>query len=567
MPPSATIPREDPAPGEASGRGSVERVTRLAGALRPLALYERTEALGAVFAATSPTLSDPLGLIRASSAMRRWRGNPAGIVVAGARQHPNLAAIIDDDEVVTSAELERRTSALARRIAELGVGPGQALGILAGNRAMVLDAGMAAYKVGADTVYLNSGFSPAQVAEVIAREEIDLLIADDEHAAVLEETAGARVLSHADLQKIFRHGDGSPVSPPPAPGSVVVLTSGTTGTPKGARRSKTGSALDAAGILTCIPFTAGDTTLVAAPIFHGLGLFNANLALALGSTVILRERFDARQTLADIERHHAAVLIAVPAMLHRIMSLPRRELDAFDASSLKIVVSGGAALAGDLAGAFMDRFGDVLYNVYGSTETALATIASPRDLRRAPETAGRPTPGVRVRVLDESGGRVGPGTTGRVFVGSHLGFDGYTGGGGKDSVDGLLFTGDLGRVDRWGRLFLEGRADEMIVSGGENVFPAEVEETLLSHRAVAEAAVLGVSDPEFGQRLAAFVVLRPGRRVDEEQLKQHVRDRLARFKVPREVAFLDALPKTATGKVMKRMLADPDEAAPKGPPI
>jgi fatty-acyl-CoA synthase len=562
MSPSATNVLDDPAPAR-SRRASIERLTHLAGALRPLALYQRTEALGAVFAATSPSLAEPLGLLRAGPSMRRWRGNPAGIVVAGARQHPDLAAIVDDLEVVTSIELERRTNALARRIVELGVGPGQALGILAGNRAMVIEAGMAAYKVGADTVYLNSGFSPTQAAEVVAREGIDLVIADDEHAAAI--TAITPVLSQADLQEVFRGGDGSPLSPPAAPGSIVVLTSGTTGTPKGARRSKTGSALDAAGILACIPFTAGDTTLVAAPIFHGLGLFNANLALALGSPVILRERFDARRVLADISRHQVAVLIAVPAMLHRIMSLPRRELDQFDTSSLKIVVSGGAALAGDLAGSFMDRFGEILYNVYGSTETALATIASPRDLRRAPGTAGRPTPGVRVRVLDEAGGRVPPGATGRVFVGSHLGFDGYTGGGGKDSVDGLLFTGDLGRLDRWGRLFLEGRADEMIVSGGENVFPAEVEEALLAHPAVAEAAVLGVDDPEFGQRLAAFVVLRTGRRADEELLKQHVRDRLARFKIPREITFLDSFPKTATGKVMKRLLGEPDRAASKGP--
>ena len=562
-----TMLTEDAALSSRPGRRPFERLTRMANALNPLAVYERTEALGAVFAASSPSLRDPLGLIRAGSAVRDWRGNPAAIVVAGARQHPSLAAVIDDDEIVTSGDLERRTNSLARRIGELGVGPGQAIGILSENRAIVLDAGMAAYKVGADTVYLNSGFSAVQVSEVLAREGVDLLIADDEHGAALTDLGSVEMLTSTDLRAIFRDDDGSPVAPPAAPGSVVVLTSGTTGTPKGARRSKTGSALDAAGILTCIPFVAGDTTLVAAPIFHGLGLFNANLAMALGSTVILRERFDARRTLEDIERHHVAVLIAVPAMLHRIMSLPRRELDQFDPSSLKIVVSGGAALAGDLASALMDRFGPVLYNIYGSTETALATIASPRDLRRAPETAGRPTPGVRVRVLDETGASVAPGVTGRVFVGSELGFDGYTGGGGKDTVDGLLFTGDLGRVDRWGRLFLEGRADEMIVSGGENVFPAEVEEALLSHDAVAEAAVAGVADAEFGERLAAFVVLRPGREADEEELKQFVRNRLARFKIPREVVFLDTLPKTATGKVMKRLLVEPEIPRRKDPEV
>jgi len=533
---------------------AAERVLSMVRPQRPLGLYERVEALGAIFAAGRGQLADPVGLVRAGTEMRRWRGNPAGIVAAAAAQHPNRVAIVDDDGALTSAELERRTNALARLLLERGVGPGSTLGVLAGNGAIVIEAGMAAYKSGANCVYLNTGFSSPQLAEVAEREGIDLVVADDEQAARHREGGSVAIVSRADTLAAYRDGEDSSPPPPERLGGVVVLTSGTTGTPRGAQRSKTGSALDAAGILACIPFEGGDTTIVAAPLFHGLGLFNANLALALGSTVVLRSRFGAEEVLADVGQHRARVLVAVPAMLQRIMALPRRTLDRYDCSSLRIVVSGGSALSADLANRCMDRFGEIVYNVYGSTEAALATIATPRDLRVAPGTAGRATPGVRVRVLRDDDSRARPGETGRIFVGSGFGFDGYTGGGGKDSVDGMLSTGDVGHVDRWGRLFIEGRADDMIVSGGENVYPAEVEDCLAEHPAVLEAAVLGVPDDEFGQRLAVFVVLRPGRTVGAEELKDHVRGRLARFKVPREIAFLDSLPRNATGKVVKRNL-------------
>jgi len=206
----------------------------------------------------------------------------------------------------------------------------------------------------------------------------------------------------------------------------------------------------------------------------------------------------------------------------------------------------------------MDRFGDVLYNLYGSTEVAWATIATPKDLREAPGTAGRPPRGTIVRLLDEDGRDVGPGATGRIFVGNEMAMDGYTGGGGKQVVEGLMSSGDVGRFDDQGRLFVAGRDDEMIVSGGENVFPREIEDLLAGHEAVCEVAVLGVEDEEFGQRLRAFVVLDSGREASEDELKDHVKANLARYKVPREIVFLDELPRNATGKVLKRELAGRD---------
>jgi fatty-acyl-CoA synthase len=207
----------------------------------------------------------------------------------------------------------------------------------------------------------------------------------------------------------------------------------------------------------------------------------------------------------------------------------------------------------------MDRFGDVLYNLYGSTEVAWATIATPKDLRAAPGTAGRPPRGTVVKLLDEEGREVPAGETGRIFVGNEMAMQGYTDGGGKKVVGGLMSSGDLGHIDEDGRLFVAGRDDEMIVSGGENVFPREVEDLLSAHEAVSEAAVVGVEDDEFGQRLRAFVVLEPGRDTSEDELKDHVKGNLARYKVPREVVFLDELPRNATGKILKRDLATRDD--------
>jgi acyl-CoA synthetase (AMP-forming)/AMP-acid ligase II len=241
-------------------------------------------------------------------------------------------------------------------------------------------------------------------------------------------------------------------------------------------------------------------------------------------------------------------------MLQRIMALPEATRARYDLSRVEVVAASGSALPGDLGTEWMDAFGDHLYNVYGSTEVAYATVASPLDLRASPGTAGLPPLATTVRILDEDGREVPRGESGRIFVGNAVLFEGYTGGGSKDVVGGLMSTGDVGRFDEAGRLLVEGRDDEMIVSGGENVFPAEVEDTLARHPAVEEAAAIGVADAGWGERLRAFVVRAGGAEVSEAELKEHVRRNLARYKVPREVVFVDELPRNATGKVLKRVL-------------
>ncbi len=234
--------------------------------------------------------------------------------------------------------------------------------------------------------------------------------------------------------------------------------------------------------------------------------------------------------------------------------MPEATRRRYDTSSLRVVGLSGSPLSDRLAHAFMDSFGDIVYSLYGSTEVGWAAIATPQDLREAPGTAGFPPRGTVVRIVDDEGQEVPRGTTGRIFVGSELLFEGYTAGEGKEMLDKLMSTGDLGHLDEVGRLFVEGREDDMIVSGGENVFPQEVEELLRAHEGVADAAVVGVPDEQFGQRLKALIVTDRGRAVSPDEVKAYVRSNLSRFKVPRDVELVDELPRNPTGKVLKREL-------------
>lgn len=274
----------------------------------------------------------------------------------------------------------------------------------------------------------------------------------------------------------------------------------------------------------------------------------------LGSTLVLRRRFKPALVLEDIEKHKATSMVVVPVMLSRILDQLEKTEPKPDLSSLKIVFVSGSQLGAELATRALGDLGPVIYNMYGSTEVAFATIAGPKDLQFNPSTVGPVVKGVTVKILDENGNEVPQGAVGRIFVGNAFPFEGYTGGGGKQIIDGLLSSGDVGYFDERGLLYVSGRDDEMIVSGGENVFPAEVEGLISGHPDVVEAAAIGVDDKEFGARLRAFVVKKPGADLDEDTIKQYVRDHLARYKVPREVIFLDELPRNPTGKVLKREL-------------
>jgi acyl-CoA synthetase (AMP-forming)/AMP-acid ligase II len=509
----------------------------------------------------------PDKLVRMADALRRWGPTPAAGYTVSAIRHPHSLAIIDELGRLTFADVHRRTNALAHSLAAAGLKQGDGVAIMCRNHRGFIDAVVACSKLGANALYLNTAFAGPQITEVVEREGPAALIYDAEFEGLTHDAGEGRkrfIAWHDGgeppkdplLEDLIAAGDTSDVSPPSEKGRVVILTSGTTGSPKGAQRKQPESLDPAAALFSKIPLRAGERTMIAAPMFHSWGFVHFTLGMGLGSTLVLRRKFDPEDTLSAVAQHDCTALIVVPVMLQRILELPAETIDKYDLSALRVVAASGSALPGEMAIRLMDRFGDVLYNLYGSTEVAWATIATPEDLRAAPGTAGRPPRGTVVKLLDENGIEVAPGETGRIFVGNEMAFEGYTGGGGKQNVGGLLSSGDVGHFDSAGRLFIDGRDDEMIVSGGENVFPREVEDLLHDHDAIDEVAVIGVEDEQFGQRLKAFAVRCSGSSVTEDELKDYVKANLARYKVPREIVFLDELPRNATGKVLKRELAE-----------
>ena len=508
----------------------------------------------------------PDKLVRAIKAIKDWGPTTAAGYTASAIRYPDDVSIIDEAGSLTFSEVHRRTNALAHAWSDEGIVEGDNIALLCRNHRGFVEAMVACSKLGAHALFLNTAFAAPQLAEVCEREQPKAIVYDEEFERLIEAAAqdrrrfvawsdGATAPAGAELlETLIERGDPRDVVVPATKGRIVILTSGTTGTPKGANRKQPATLDPVAGLIEKIPLRARERTLIAAPLFHSWGLAHLILGIGLSSTLVLRRRFDPEDTLGAIDEHGATALIVVPVMLQRILELGPKTVGRYDSGSLRIIAASGSALPGELATKVMDTFGDVLYNLYGSTEVAWATIATPADLRAAPGTAGRPPRGTVVRLYDADEQEVVAGTTGRIFVGSELAFEGYSGGGNKHVIDGLMSSGDVGHFDEAGRLFVDGRDDEMIVSGGENVFPREVEDTIANLDGVEEVAAVGVEDAQFGQRLKAFVVVLEGATVSEQDVKAHVKAHLARYKVPRDVVFLDELPRNATGKVLKREL-------------
>jgi acyl-CoA synthetase (AMP-forming)/AMP-acid ligase II len=502
--------------------------------------------------------------LRALAGLSRWGPTLAAGYVGAAARYPHAVAIVDELGTLTFEEVDEQTDRLANALAGEGVREGDAIAILCRNHRWFVEATVACSKLGAHTVYLNTAFAGPQVAEVLEREAPAVLIHDQEFEPLVQGAAmrQGRFVAFADgpaptdpsLEELIASGSDRPLTPPTTPGRTVILTSGTTGTPKGANRTTPDSLGPAAAFLTTIPLRARETTMIAAPLFHSWGFVHMLLGTALTSTLVLRRRFEPEGTLRALAGTGASALAVVPVMLQRMLELGPEVIGRYDLSGLRVIAASGSSLTGPLAQRTLDVFGEKLYNLYGSTEVAWATIATPADLRSAPGTAGRPPRGTAVKVLGEDWRELAPGESGRIFVGSELLFDGYTGGGDKLRHGSLMSTGDVGHFDAAGRLFVDGRDDDMIVSGGENVFPSEVEDLLAGIAGVREVAVIGVPDEEFGQRLEAFVVLNTDVVIGEQELQDYVKRNLARYKVPRAIAFLDELPRNATGKVLKREL-------------
>lgn len=508
--------------------------------------------------------------LRIVSAMQRENMAITSGFAAAAQRCPDRAGLVDELGILTWRQIDRRADALAAALQALPGGQPEVIGLMARNHRGFVDALIAANRIGADVLLLNTSFAGPAMAEVLEREgegKSVAVIYDEEFTEVVDRAVAgrpdtARIVAWTDgpvnyptLERLIaEHGDREPQRAS-AKGRVILLTSGTTGTPKGASHSG-GDPGVLKSILDRTPWRTEQPVVVVAPMFHAWGFSQLAFAASMSCTIITRRKFDPEATLELIDRHRATGLCVVPVMFDRIMELPTEVLDRYSGRSLRFAAASGSRMRPDVVIAFMDRFGDVIYNNYNATEAGMIATATPRDLRAAPDTAGRPAEGTEIRILDAELHELPVGEVGSIYVRNSTQFDGYTSGQTKAFHEGFMCSGDVGYVDDAGRLFVVGRDDEMIVSGGENVYPIEVEKTLAAHDDVAEAAVLGVDDEKFGQRLEAFVVLRPGAAATPEELKQHVREHLANFKVPRAITVLDELPRGTTGKISRKELQD-----------
>ncbi|GAA4531945.1 long-chain-fatty-acid--CoA ligase FadD2 [Mycobacterium paraffinicum] len=524
-----------------------------------------------IFEAGAFRLEPPLNYVAMANDIYKW-GEFGMLPSLNARRHPNRAACIDEEGEFTFKELDDAAHAVANGLRGMGVKGGDGVAILARNSRWFLVAYYGAARVGARIILLNSEFSGPQIKEVSERERAKLIIYDDEYTKAVskaqpelgflralgtnpdaDEPSGSTDETLADL---IERSSKSPAPKATKHASIIILTSGTTGTPKGANRSTPPTLAPVGGILSHVPFKANEVTSLPAPMFHALGFLLSTIAMFLGSTLVLRRKFKPQHVLEDIEKYKVTAMVVVPVMLSRILDAVEKMDKKPDLSSLRIVFISGSQLGADLTSRALKDLGPVIYNMYGSTEIAFATIAGPQDLERNAATVGPVVKGVKVKILDDNGKEKPQGEVGRIFVGNAFPFEGYTGGGHKQIIDGLMSSGDVGYFDEHGLLYVSGRDDEMIVSGGENVFPAEVEDLISGHPEVVEATAIGVEDKEWGHRLRAFVVKKDGSDVDEDTIKHYVRDHLARYKVPREVVFLDELPRNPTGKILKRELRE-----------
>ncbi len=511
----------------------------------------------------------PQNLAALGADVVRW-GEIGMIPALNARRNPHRTAIIDDEGTMTFTELNDAVNAAANGLLGLGVRGGDGVAILARNHRWFLIANYASARVGARTILLNTEFSGPQIRDVSEREGARVIIYDDEYSDAVKMASPAlgaiRALgtnpdspepsSSTDetLAEMIERSSKDAAPKATKKSAIIILTSGTTGTPKGANRHAPPTLAPIGGVLSAVPFKAGEVTALPSPMFHALGYLHATIAMTLGSTLVLHRRFAPAVVLSDVATHKVTAIVVVPVMLSRMLDVLETMPTKPDLSNLRIIFVSGSQLGAELATRAMKDIGPVVYNLYGSTEISFVSIARPQDLKKNPATVGPMIKGVKVKILDEHGSELPTGRVGRIFVGTFFPFEGYTGGGNKEIIDGLMSSGDVGYFDSDGLLYVSGRDDEMIVSGGENVFPAEVEDLISGHPEVIEATAIGVEDKDFGQRLRAFVVPKDGAALTEDAIKDYVRNHLARYKVPREVIFLAELPRNPTGKILKREL-------------
>lgn len=514
------------------------------------------------------TGKDPLGLLAALP----WllgRGQSLGVLAhAHSVAIPDKVAVTDRAGSLTFKELDARVNQTAHMLADLGVEGGDRVALLVRNGREWMEIVLACQKLGLISCPLNTWAKPQELKSTIGSSDPKLLVYETKHSDQVAECAPGDLPSLwiGDSSKALKRSRAyeeeiaGRSTAPPAPyalnrgkAKVVIHTSGTTGAPRGAMRDAAAAGIGSmAAILSIVPYHRNDIIVCPAPLFHSFGLLTFTFATVLGMTLVLPERFDPEQTLALIDEHDATALSGVPVMIRRMVNLEDRVKERYDLSSLRIVLASGSAMSADLRKAVLDTFGEVLYDLYGSTEAGWVSIANPADMRKHPSTVGKPAPGVDIAVFSEEGEKVGFDEVGELYIRSNITFEGYTNADAGDERDGYMSIGDTVRVNEEGYIFVEGRADDMVVVGGENIYPIEIENVIESIDGVEEAAVLGIEDEEYGHVLAAFVK----GRVVEGKVEKTCKSELASYKVPRRIFVMDDFPRTGTGKVLKRELKE-----------
>ena len=519
-------------------------------------------------------------LVQLVRAARHTKLGPHLAVMFHAAAHPDKEAIVDEGEPgtvprrLTWGQLDASINRLAHALVARGAGAGSRVAVMLPNGSEYLIAQQALARLGATAVQIGYRLKAAEIGYILdnASPAATVVLADYLPAMRDARTAtgkGGPMLAvggsapDAVAWETALAGE-SPDAPPRSRGGdgggVIIYTSGTTGKPKGANRKWSHTGFDSvADLMVQVGMKANERHLVVCPLYHSAAPAFVAITAALGATCVLMPHFDPEGALAIIERERITSTLMVPTMLVRISNLSTATLAKYDTSSLRWVMSGAAPLATDTARRFMERFGPILWNFYGSTETGIVTLAGPHDHVARPGTIGRRVRGNEITLLDDAGHPVPPGDVGELFARNTTLISGYHANDAATAAaqrDGFYTVGDLGRVDADGFYYLESRKHDMVISGGVNIYPREIEDALVTHPAILEAAVIGVPDPEWGETLRAFIVVRDGQHVTEQEIIDYCRRELADYKRPRQVTVLAELPRNPTGKILKRELRE-----------
>jgi long-chain acyl-CoA synthetase len=506
-------------------------------------------------------------------------------VARTAALRPEAPALIDERGASTWKDLDRRTNQLVHALRGLGLGAGDVIAIYAGNCREYYEIMLAANHAGLIYVPVNWHFSAEELAYVIDNAGARVLFAEGqfepiaaaalargetpglEHAFTLRGSGSAPFTDYETL--LAQASDAEPADQ--CAGGPMFYTSGTTGRPKGVRSttSKPGGPLMVlemmgAGLSGMLGIPNDGTTLLCGPVYHSAQWAFSFLPLLTGSTVVMRHRFDAAETLAVIDTHKVTNVHLVPTQFHRLLRLDDAERAAFSGGSLRVVWHGAAPCPPEVKRRMIEWWGPVVGEYYGSTEGSIVTLISAAEWLERPGSVGRPTPLVTISVRDDQGAEVATGTSGQIYVRSNTGSDFEYHNDPRKTAEvhlapGTYTFGDIGYFDADGYLYLSDRKIDMIISGGVNIYPAEIEAVLVTHPAIEDAAVFGIPNEEFGEEVKAAVTLRAGYAPGEAlsaELIALCRERLAGYKAPRSVDYETAMPRHETGKLYKRLLRD-----------